>query len=343
MKTLLNTLYVTTKDIYLSLDGETVVAKNKDLSVARIPLHTLEGIIIFGYHGVSPALLGACAEKGIGVSFMSMHGRFLARISGVECGNVLLRQEQYRISDCDEKSLLYAKNMITAKIFNARWILERAMRDHAQRIPENTVKEASNHLAEYVKQIQHTDSLESLRGIEGVAAQQYFDVFDYLILRQKESFSFQMRTRRPPLDRVNALMSFAYTLLGNDCANALSSVGLDPYVGFMHTVRPGRKSLALDLMEELRSVLGDRMVFSCINQQIIQKNMFDLKENGAVYLNEIGRKVFLNAWQKKKQEKLKHPFLETQIEWGMVPYVQALLLARTIRGDLEEYPPFFWK
>lgn len=343
MRKLLNTLYVMTESCYLTLDGENIVIQDGEKSLGRFPLHTLENIICFTYKGASPALMGACAERKIGMSFFSPRGRFLARVVGKEYGNVLLRKEQYRISDHDERSVVYAKNMIVGKVFNSRWSIERTLRDHAYRVDAERLKSVSNTLYDTLPKIDGTLKLDELRGIEGKAAEQYFSVFNDLILNQKDDFEFTTRNRRPPLDNINALLSFAYTVLAGDCANALSSVGLDPYVGFMHSDRPGRTSLALDLMEELRPVLADRFILTLINTKAIQVIHFEQQKDNAVFLNDDGRKVYFNAWQNHKKEIITHPYLKEKIEWGLVPYVQALLLARTIRGDIDEYPPFLWK
>ena len=222
-------------------------------------------------------------------------------------------------------------------------MLERATRDHPQRVPVERLKEISSQLAASLMRIRECGTLEEMRGLEGEAAQRYFDGFDSLILQQRTEFAFTGRSRRPPLDPINTVLSFAYTLLARECAAALQSVGLDPYVGFLHRPRPGRTSLALDLMEELRPVCADRFVLSCINQKIITGKHCQRQDSGAVWLTDEGRKVFLSAWQKRKQETITHPFLGEKMPWGLVPYVQALLFARTLRCDLEEYPPFFWK
>ena len=343
MRQLLTQLYVTSEDAYLSLDGENVVVSRQKTEIGRVPLHTLEGIVCFSRSGASPALMGKCAAKGIDLCFFSPYGQFLARTVGEERGNVLLRQTQYRISDSEALSCHYARYFILGKVYNARWVLERATRDHPQRVPVEELKRTSAQLAAALPLIEQCDDLDQLRGLEGEAAQRYFDCFDSLILQQHEAFPFVSRSRRPPLDNVNALLSFAYSLLARNCASALSSVGLDPYVGFLHRARPGRRSLALDLMEELRAVYADRFVLSCINQKLLTAKHFQKQENGAVLLTDDGRRVFLKAWQTKKQEQITHPFLKEKLPWGLVPYVQALLLARTLRGDLELYPPFFWK
>ena len=343
MRKLLNTLYVLSEDAYLSLDGENVVVTKQKVELGRVALHTLEGIVCFTYSGASPALMGKCARLGVDLSFFSPQGFFQAHAVGEERGNILLRKAQYRISDDEHQSCLYARNFILGKVYNARWVLERATRDHQQRIPLDKFKNVSRQLALSLPLIEQCDDLSQLRGMEGEAAQCYFSCFDDMILQQHDDFVFVTRNRRPPTDNVNALLSFVYSLLARDCAAALEGVGLDPYVGFMHRDRPGRRSLALDLMEELRAVYADRFVLSCINKRIVSGKHFQKQENGAVLLTDVGRKAFLNTWQKQKQEQLTHPFLKEKISWGLVPHVQALLLARTIRGDMDVYPPFFWK
>ena len=343
MRKLLNTLYVMTKECYLTLDGENVVVSVDKIEKARIPLHTLEGIICFNYAGASPALMGACAARGIDLCFFTPNGKFLARVIGHERGNVLLRAQQHLISQSEAESCKYARLFIFGKIYNARWVLERATRDHALRVPVEKMKDASSKMANELPVVRKVTDLSRLRGIEGETAQLYFAQFNSLILQQKTEFVFNGRSRRPPLDSVNALLSFSYTILANNCAAALQSVGLDPYVGFLHRLRPGRSSLALDLMEELRPAIADRFVLSCINKRIITAKHFETQESGAVWLNEEGRKIFFKAWQERKQEKMTHPFLKEKISWGLVPYTQALLLARSLRGDLDDYPPFLWK
>lgn len=343
MKKLLNTLYVTSESSYLSLDGENVVVSDNGNEIGRLPLHNLEGIVSFGYRGTSPALMGACAERNISLCYLSPQGKFLARVSGKVKGNVILREQQYKFFLDDEKSLDIAKNCIIGKIYNARWVLERATRDHSLQVDVEKLRDASQHLKTSLDCVQNCQSKEQLRGFEGEAAQVYFGVFNELILQQKKDFSFHGRSRRPPLDYVNALLSFTYTLLTNTFTSALETVGLDPYVGCLHTERPGRVSLSLDLIEELRSVLADRFVLSLINKKMVSKKGFQQKENGAVLMNEETRKVILTEWQNKKKETLTHPFLKEKVEWGMVPYIQAMLLARYLRGDLDGYPPFLWK
>jgi len=343
MKKLLNTLYVTTADSYLSLDGETVVVLNQDKVLGRIPLHNLEGIIAFGYTGASPALMGECAKRNISLCFLKPNGSFLARVTGKVYGNVTLRKEQYRISENPDRACRMARNFIIGKVFNARWVIERVTRDHALSVDCAKLKKVSSQLQSIIEVIRSCTLTEKLRGYEGEAASLYFSVFDDMILQQKDHFYFNGRNRRPPMDRVNAILSFVYTLLVNNTASALESVGLDPYVGFLHKDRPGRMSLALDLMEELRPVMADRFVISLINKRIINGDGFIVRENGSVEMTDETRKIILTHWQNRRQEKINHPFLEEKIEWGLVPYAQALLLARTIRNDLDTYPPFMWK
>ncbi|BCJ94350.1 CRISPR-associated endonuclease Cas1 1 [Anaerocolumna cellulosilytica] len=343
MKRLLNTLYISNPESYLSLDGENVVVRRDEKEVGRVPLHNIDGIVSMGFAGTSPRLMGYCAEKNISLTFLSTSGRFLATICGESKGNVILRKEQYRISDNKEQSLRIAKNMILGKVYNSKWVLERTIRDYSLRLNTEILKEKSEYLTASIKSIQQATAMDQLRGMEGEAASVYFSVFDTMILQQKDKFQFDKRNRRPPLDKVNALLSFTYTLLVSMCKSALETVGLDAYVGFMHTDRPGRASLALDLMEELRSVLADRFVLTLINKKMIHASGFYQKENGAVIMEDETRKTVIFAWQSKKQEEIVHPFLKEKIEWGMVPYVQALLLARYVRGDLDAYPPFLWK
>lgn len=343
MKKLLNTLYITSTDTYLSLDGENIVIRKDDESLKRIPLHNLESIITFGYTGASPALMNKCAEYGINLSFLSSSGKFLARVIGEQNGNVILRKTQYRVSDSEEKSCQIAKNFIIGKVFNTRKVIDRACRDYALRLDIDKLKNVSEMLKDKVYMIARSQSLENLRGLEGEAASTYFSVFDDLILQSKDTFFFKGRNKRPPLDNVNAMLSFAYTLLAHDCAGAAESNGLDSYVGFLHRDRPGRNSLALDLMEELRPVLADRFVLSLVNKKIVNEKDFYQKEDGVVLMTDDARKKFLQKWQERKQEIITHPFLKEKIQWGLVPFVQAMLLARFLRGDLDAYPPFLWK
>ncbi|MGI5884387.1 MAG: type I-C CRISPR-associated endonuclease Cas1c [Candidatus Spyradocola sp.] len=343
MRHLLNTLFVTSEDIYLSLDGENVVANRGQQAVARYPLHILSGIVSFSYAGASPALMGACAERDVALSFCTPRGRFLARVMGESSGNVLLRRAQYRAADEPSSCCRLARSMIFGKVYNARWSLERTRRDHGLRVDENALGTASAQLWNLLPQIEEETSLEHLRGLEGVGATAYFRVFDQLVLGEKPFFAFKGRSRRPPTDPLNALLSFAYSLLAHDCASALESVGLDAYVGLLHRDRPGRTSLALDLMEELRPCLADRFVLTLINNRVVSQGDFEFRGTGAVYLRDSGRTVFLQHWQNRKKVELTHPYLKEKMPWGLVPYVQALLLSRTLRGDLDGYPPFLWK
>lgn len=299
---MLNTLYVLSEDVYLALDGENIVILREAETAGRFPLHTLENIICFSYKGASPALMGACAEKGIGLSFYSPRGKYLTRVSGIAHGNVLLRKEQYRVSDDEERSLSYARNMILGKVFNCRWSLERTLRDHSMRVNSAKLKSVSNELNAGLDKIKKTENLASLRGIEGELASRYFSVFDELIINQKDAFFFKGRSRRPPLDNTNGLLSLAYTILGNECASALEGVGLDAYVGFLHQDRPGRKSLALDLLEELRGIMAERFVITLINKKIMKDEHFERQGDGSVLLNDAGRKQFFAMWQQTKKE-----------------------------------------
>ena len=343
MKKMLNSLYITTPDRYLSLDGENVVVSENHKEIARVPLHNLERIMAFGCAGASPALMGKCVSESRELVFMSRAGKFLARAEGEVSGNVLLRRTQYRTADSPAQSLGIAKNMIAAKLYNSRWTLERTMRDHAMRIDLARFEEKSAYLQNAIQTAMSAPDADSLRGTEGEAASVYFSVFDDMILQQKEAFRFTGRNRRPPLDRLNAMLSFAYSLCTGMCTAGLESVGLDPYVGFLHTDRPGRRSLALDLVEEFRALMCDRFVLTLINKREISPEQFQIREDGAVRLTDEGRKAFLTAWQKRKDDEIRHPYLDEKVQWGMLPYVQALLLARYLRGDLDAYPPFLWK
>ena len=343
MKHLLNTLYVTSNDAYLSLKNDNVVVQQGDITLGKIPLRSLESIMSFSYKGASPALMGKCAEFGVGLSFFSPYGRYYCSILGEKNRNVLLRREQFRFEDDEDAALPFAQSFIVGKIYNCRWVLERTKRDHALRVNSERIAEQSEKLRQALLNARDCRSIDELRGIEGLAAKDYFFTFDDLILRNKDDFFFQQRSRRPPLDRVNALMSFVYSILTSDCIAALQGVGLDPYVGFMHTDRPGRASLALDLVEEFRPTIADRFVLTLINTGTIKPSQFEIRENSGVFLSEDGRKTVLAAWQKRKQETLTHPFFNEKMPWGLVPHAQALLLNRAIRGDLDAYPPFMWK
>lgn len=343
MRKLLNTLFVTSPNSYLTRDGENIVIQIDGEEKMRLPIHTLEGIVCFGYAGASPALMSLCAKRGVGLSFNNEYGKFLARVSGEVQGNVLLRKKQYKVSDSKEEAIKIARNCIQVKVLNCRTVIHRAIRDHNTVVDVEKLEIVSGRLLNSIKQMDTTEDIDCLRGIEGDAAKNYFSVFDELILNQKEDFYMTSRNKRPPKDFLNALLSFLYTLLAHDVQSALETVGLDPYVGFLHQDRPGRPSLALDLMEELRPVIADRMALSLINRQQIKAKGFTIKENGAVLMDDDTRKEVLQSWHKRKQEEIVHPFLKEKIEIGLIPYSQSMLLARYLRGDIDGYPAFIWK
>ena len=342
MKKLLNTLYITTPDVYLSLDGENVVVTKDNQEQGRMPLHNIQAILCFNYTGASSYLMNACAKKGIELAFFKPSGRFLARTQGEVTGNVLLRKKQYATS-AEPYCLPIARNITLAKLHNSRYVLEKAVREQSLRIDVEALKAKSSLIKTTMEQAKESADLDELRGFEGVAAKAYFSVFDHLLINQKEDFCFDTRSRRPPLDNVNALLSFMYSIYTYEIASALEGVGLDPYVGFIHRDRPGRVSLALDLLEELRAVVIDRFVIALINRKEVSGAGFTTAENGAVVMSDTTRKTVLQAWQKRKQEELTHPYLKEKIQWGLVPHAQALLLARYLRGDLDGYAPFLWK
>lgn len=343
MKKLLNSLFVVSEDVYLSLEGENVVILREQETVGRFPLHTLESILCFSYKGASPALMGLCAQRNVSFCFFTPRGRFLCRSTGEIQGNVLLRQAQLRVADQPGPCTAIARGFLTGKLWNQRQVLLRTLRDHPQRVDGPALSTAAEQLARLLAQLEDATHAGELRGLEGSGAKQYFDQFNQLVLQNREEFRFGGRSRRPPLDRINAALSFVYTLLAHDCASALEGVGLDPYVGFLHTARPGRASLALDLMEELRPMMADRLVLSLINTRALGPNQFEMRENGAVFLDETGRKTVLAAWQQRKTETMTHPFLQEKVAIGLLPHAQALLLARFLRDDLDAYPPFLWR
>ncbi|SPD73551.1 CRISPR-associated endonuclease Cas1 1 [uncultured Desulfobacterium sp.] len=343
MKKHLNTLFVTTQGAYLSKEGETILVRVEKETRLQVPVHTIGGIVCFGNVMVSPFLMGFCAENGVGISFLTEYGRFLARVQGPVSGNVLLRRQQYRLADDMAFSAVMAKAILTGKIANCRSVLQRALRDHTEKLDATEVEAASAGLFRSLQALNAETPLDRLRGVEGDAAHTYFSVFDHLIVVQKEGFSFQERNRRPPLDTVNCLLSFIYTLLMHDVRSALETVGLDPAVGFLHRDRPGRPGLALDLMEEFRPFLADRLVLSLINRQQVKDKGFKKMESGAVMMNDETRKTVLVAYQERKQEEIMHPFLEEKATIGILFFIQALLLARHLRGDLDGYPAFIWK
>lgn len=309
----------------------------------KVPLNNLEGICTFGHQGISPALMEECLERSISISFFNQNGRFRARLTGTIDGNVILRKTQYRWSDDEERCLAIARNFIIGKVYNTIHLLKQFKKSHALRMNLEALDEAMAHLDGSIHELKQVDNLESLRGVEGKAAFHYFQIWDHLILQQKESFFFRSRSRRPPMDRTNALLSFAYSLLTNEVTSALESAGIDPYVGFLHRDRPGRRSLALDVMEELRSVMADRFVLNLINRKQMQADDFRVKENSACLLTDEGRKKFFRLWQEQKEVMIEHPFLKEKIKWGLLPHVQSLLLARYLRLDLDVYPPFMWR
>ncbi len=343
MKKHLNTLFITTEKSSVFKEGKTIVVKAEKKVKLRIPIHTLEGIICFGKIYFSPQAMGFCALNNVTVTFLSPYGRFFARIVGPVSGNILLRKQQFRMSDSIIESAKIAKSLVIGKIINSRKVLSRVISDHGDKVDTVKIRLAINKLTEIVKMTEHENSLDRIRGKEGEAANIYFGVFNELITTQKRDFIFKTRNRRPPLDFVNSLLSFVYTLLLHDIRSALESVGLDPQAGFLHRDRPGRLGLALDLLEEFRPFLADRLVLSLINLRRVKKGDFKVMENGAVYIEEDTKKLILVSYQKRKQDVIIHPFLKEKTTIGLLFFIQALLLARFIRGDLEGYPPFIWK
>jgi CRISPR-associated protein Cas1 len=343
MKRLLNTLYVTTPNASLSREGETVVVKVEGEIKIQLPIHTLSGIICFGPSHVTPILMNLCAERNVGITFLSTNGRFLARVEGPVSGNVLLRREQYRKADNDEFSSDMARRIILAKMANSRTVLLRAARKNDDDTSVQALKKAVDELRIHIEDLRQPSPVPVIRGKEGNAARTYFSVFNHLLTSQKEDFVFEERNRRPPLDNINALLSFTYTLLAHDVSSALEGVGLDPAVGYYHEDRPGRKGLALDIMEEFRAYLADRLVISLINLKQIKPEGFTRTESGAVIMDDITRKTLLVEYQKRKQEEIKHPFLKETVAVGLLPHIQAMLLARFLRGDIDGYPPFIYR
>ncbi len=343
MRKLLNILFVTSPDSYLTKEGENIVISVNQEKKLQLPIHTLEGVVCFGYAGASPSLMHLCATRGVGLSFHNEYGKFLARVCGPMQGNVLLRKKQYKVSEDSHFQLSIAKSCIAAKVLNSRNILQRAIRDHKAGIDAEKIENVVNRLQFTLKNIEEANNIDTLRGIEGDASKWYFSVLDELILHQKDDFYMTSRNKRPPRDNFNALLSFLYTMLAHDVQSALESVGLDPYVGFLHQDRPGRASLALDLMEELRGCLADRLALSLINRKQISAKDFTVKENEAVLMDKDTRKIVLENMHKRKKEEIVHTFLDEKISIGLIPYVQALLLARYLRGDIDAYPPFIWR
>ncbi len=343
MKRILNTLFVTQQEMYLKKEGDTIVAKLGNETKLQLPLITLSNIVCFGNIRMSPALMGHCAEMGVGISFLTENGRFLARVQGAISGNVLLRRAQYKLADNSIRRTEVVKNIVAGKIANSRTVIQRFLRDHGEKVNEKKLNMVIRDLKKNIELTQKAKDVETLRGIEGISAKIYFDVFDDMIISQKKTFVFKDRSHRPPLDKVNALLSFTYTLLYSDIHSAVETVGLDPQVGFLHTDRPGRMSLALDLIEEFRPFLADRLVLSLINLKVVKSNQFKNLDNGAVLMNETARKNVILAYQKRKQDVITHPFLNKKMHLGLLFHTQALLMARFVRGDMDGYPPFIWR
>ena len=343
MRKLLNTLFVTSPDAYLSRDGENVVVKIENKERFRIPVHNIEGIVSVGFMGASPSLMALCTERNVAMSFVSQGGKFLGRVTGAVSGNVLLRRKQYRIADDEEVSLGLAKLFVAGKVANSRSVLQRAIRDHSNVVNTDILEKAITTLANKQKQLLRAKSANELRGYEGESAMTYFSVFDQLILHQKNDFIMEGRNRRPPLDNVNAMLSYVYILLMHEVRAALETVGLDPCVGFFHVDRPGRQSLALDMMEEFRPFLADRLVLSLINRKQVTKSGFVKQPAGGIIMDDSTRKEVITAWQKRKQEEIIHPYIEEKIPIGLLPYCQALLMARYLRGDIDNYPVFIYR
>ncbi|MDD5673730.1 MAG: type I-C CRISPR-associated endonuclease Cas1c [Chitinivibrionales bacterium] len=343
MKHLLNTLYITTPGAFLCREGETIVVRVEHETKLQVPVVALEGIVCIGGVGFTPPLMELCAERGVGISFLAEHGRFLSRVSGPVSGNILLRKEQYRRSEDTAKTAALATAFVIGKIANCRAVLLRAVRDGADGERGQKLTACADNLWNIMQQTRRETDIESVRGKEGQAGHAYFSVFDHLIVAQKESFCFKERSRRPPLDNVNALLSFVYTLLAHDCVGACESVGLDPQAGFLHADRPGRPSLALDIMEEFRPFFADRLVLSLINRQQVKAEGFKKTESGAVLMTPETKKEVIKNYQERKREELTHPFLGEKVAVGLLSYLQARLLARHFRGDINGYPPFVWK
>jgi len=338
-----NTLYVTTQGAYLAREGATVLVRVEKQTRLRLPIHNLGGIVCFGNVGCSPFVMGLCGQQGVAISFLTENGRFLARVLGPQTGNVILRRAQHRATSDPARAADLARMVITAKIANARSVLQRARRDHPDRILPAMVETVVHRMACMLRELQRPMPLEQIRGTEGEAAKHYFVAFDELILQQKDAFFLHERTRRPPRDNMNALLSFLYTLLTHDVVAACESVGLDPQMGFLHADRSGRASLALDLVEELRPMIADRLALSLVNRQQIDAKGFLHREAGGVEMNAATRKTVLVAYQKRKDEEILHPFLKEKVTVGLLPHVQARLLARWLREELDAYPPFLWK
>lgn len=340
MRKLLNSLYILDETAYLTLDGENIVCKMENKEKFRMPFSNIEEIFCFNYLGCSPALMGKCVEYGIPVNFISPQGKFLARVSGEAKGNIYLRKAQFeRFSKPD---ILLAQNTVASKICNTRSVVKRTLRDYPNLDSDGRLSDCISYFNSAIKNVYQVKDKDIIMGIEGNAAKAYFDVFEDLILQQKDDFRLISRTKRPPLDRVNAMLSFLYTIATSSCASALESVGLDSYYGFYHSLRPGRNSLACDLVEEIRCIC-ERIVLTMINMKMINSNDFEIQPSGAVYLNKEGKKKVLTKWQERKRDTIIHPYLKEKIPIGLIPYVQSMLLAKYIRGEIDEYPCFLIK
>ncbi|MBO4989915.1 MAG: type I-C CRISPR-associated endonuclease Cas1 [Clostridia bacterium] len=337
MRKLLNTLYVTDEKAYLSLEGESVICKSEEKGTRQFPLAILEGIVCFSYLGCSPALMGKCADEGKSLVFFSPNGRFLARVSGKSQGNVYTRVRQTEVFE--RNRLVLVQDNVAAKLTNTRFLLERSLRDHKDMLHYAEISSFSEELKERILSVYAEEDIEVIRGIEGASAKKYFELMDALILNRKPVFRIYGRSKHPPLDAVNAVLSFLYAMATNDFASALEGVGLDSYIGFYHTLRPGRVSLACDLIEEIRASI-DRLVISMINLRVLDEGDFERQISGAVYLNEDGRQKVLKAWQEKKRSTFEHTYLKEKVPFGLLPFVQANLLAKFVRGEIEEYPPY---
>lgn len=343
MRKLLNTLYVSTQGAYLHREGETVLVEKDKQKLLQLPIHTISGIVCFGNVSCSPFLLGFCAERNVAVSFLTEYGRFLAEVRGPVSGNVLLRRQQYRMADEPSASKAIAANVIRGKLANGRVVINRVIRDHGAKVDNTALQNAVKNIERTLLAIPGARDVNEARGFEGIAAAEYFNVFNHLIVNQKQDFVFTERSRRPPLDEVNALLSYVYTLLAHDVRSALETVGLDPQVGFLHRDRSGRPGLALDIMEEFRPVIADRLVLSLINRAQVNKKNFTKAASGAITMDETARRTVLIEYQNRKQDEVYHPYIEETVKIGLLFFVQANLLARHIRGDIDGYPPFFWR
>lgn len=340
MRRLLNTLYILDETAYLTLDGENIVIQCDGKEKRRFPLSNLEEIDCFSYPGCSPALMGKCAEKGVALCFFQPSGRFLARVQGKIKGNIFLRKAQFEQFAVPNPLLM--QNTVAAKLSNTRFLIRRSRRDHPELDADGELSRCIAYLEQGIAHVYETTDREMILGIEGNCAKAYFGVFDRLILSQKETFRMTGRTKRPPTDPVNATLSFLYTIMTSTYASALEGVGLDSCYGFYHTLRSGRSSLACDLVEEVRCI-AERLVLTLINLQQLGSKDFASQESGAVFLNKEGRKKVLTAYQERKKSTIEHPYLKEKIPLGLLPFVQSTLLARYIRGELEEYPCFLLK